>query len=394
MQPIRRKVEPGIYARLAPDGERRGLEIVWKDSDGRTRRRAVTGGVQAARDALAQARSRRVNRRREPADVRVAFGAVAEAFEQAHIPALRPNSQSVYLVALDRLRPAFGEKRMTSITRLDVRAFVAAERKQRLKANTIDSHLSVLSAVFAFARDDLGIPVVMPRLKPSERPKPVDDQREHRVLSDPELACVLDACGDRDRLFFRALAETGARQSEMLGLAARRVGADEITFAEQLSRDGTLAPLKTRQSRRTIEITRGLAAELRIAAGPERVFAHLTHRAIGRAWARALERARIPGDPQPVIHDLRHTHASGLIADGWDPVEVADRLGDTLATTLKVYAHEFDTRRRSEQRRSQLEARYGAKSGEMATPGSQPTATGRDKPPVDLAALRQVRNGA
>lgn len=46
-----------------------------------------------------------------------------------------------------------------------------------------------------------------------------------------------------------------------------------------------------------------------------------------------------------MIHDLRHTHVSGLIADGWDPVEVAGRIGDTLATTLRVYSHEFDSAR-------------------------------------------------
>jgi hypothetical protein len=64
-----------------------------------------------------------------------------------------------------------------------------------------------------------------------------------------------------------------------------------------------------------------------------------------------------------VIHELRHTHVSGQIADGWDPVEVAARIGDTLATTLKTYTHEFDTRRRSEQRLAALETRYGARDG-------------------------------
>lgn len=69
-----------------------------------------------------------------------------------------------------------------------------------------------------------------------------------------------------------------------------------------------------------------------------------------------------------MIQDLRHTHVSGLVADGWDPVEVAARIGDTLPTTLRVFAHEFDARRRSEQRRAALEARYGGEDGyRMAT---------------------------
>jgi integrase len=88
-----------------------------------------------------------------------------------------------------------------------------------------------------------------------------------------------------------------------------------------------------------------------------RTFAHLTHAPADKAWRRALKRAKI-ADPQPTLHDLRHTHVSGLIADGWDPVEIAGRIGDTLQTTLTVYAHEFDVRRRGDQRRKALEARY------------------------------------
>ena len=387
-QPTRNKLEPGIYERVDADGRRRGLEIVYKDQAGKTRRRAAAGNLQDARDALAGARTRRVKREAEPLDPRVTFDAVANAFEAAHVAALRPNSQQVYRSALVRLRATFGDKRISSITKADVRTFIAAERAEKLKANTIVSHLSALSAIYSFARDDLEMPVVMPKLKPSERPRPADDQREHRVLADDELATVLEACDERSRLYFRTLAETGARASEVLGLTGRRVGADEIAFREQLARSRELVPLKTRQSRRTIEVTRALAAELTLAASPERVFAHLTHRGIERAWSAALEHAEL-ADPQPVVHDLRHTHVSALIADGWDPVEVSQRIGDTLATTLKVYAHEFDSRRRSEQRHRALESRYGAG---MATDGVQQSATEAAEQVAEVTDLQAIRD--
>ncbi len=397
--PIRRKLETGIYERVNSAGERLGLEIVYKDKAGQTRRRAVAGSIQDARDALAAARTRRVKRESEPLDPRVSFKTVADAFERSHVASLRPNSRQVYTTALRRLRASFGNKRISSIDKPDLRAFIAAERAEGLKANTILGHLAAMSTLYSFARDDLGMPVTLPRLKPSERPRAADDAREHRVLSDSELRAVLAACDERSRLYFRTLAETGARESEALGLTRRRIGADEVAFREQLARSGALAPLKTRQSQRTIEITRALAAELRLAGGPGRVFEHLAHRSIERAWAAALARAQL-ADPQPVIHDLRHTHVSGLIADGWDPVEVAARIGDTLATTLKVYAHEFDAGRRSEQRRRALEARYagdiGATDGDpgMATDGPPQTAAdgrGRFGKVSDLQAIRDSR---
>jgi integrase len=53
------------------------------------------------------------------------------------------------------------------------------------------------------------------------------------------------------------------------------------------------------------------------------------------AWTDALRSSGV--DRQyPVIHDLRHTHASKLIAAGWDPVEVAKRLGDRIETILRT----------------------------------------------------------
>jgi hypothetical protein len=91
-----------------------------------------------------------------------------------------------------------------------------------------------------------------------------------------------------------------------------------------------------------------------------------------------------------VIHDVRHTHVSGLIADGWDPVEVANRIGDTLHTTLKVYAHEFDAHRRSKQRRDALEARYGGPG--MATHTSQQQTSDAQVRDAEVADLRAIRD--
>jgi integrase len=147
---------------------------------------------------------------------------------------------------------------------------VAAERAERLKAWTICSHLAVLSALFAFARDDLDMRVSMPQLKPSERPGPADDAREPRILTDDELARVLDACGQGERLYFRTLADTGGAngRSPRPHTSAHRLRHGQLRRA--VARGGELAPLKTRTSRRTIEVTRSLAAALALQG--ERVF--------------------------------------------------------------------------------------------------------------------------
>ena len=95
--PIRRRLEPGIYECVDPDGNRLGLEIFYKDAKGKPRRRTVHGDtIDAARDQPAVARVRRTRREREPDDPRRTFAAVVDAFEMAHVAGLRPNSQKVY----------------------------------------------------------------------------------------------------------------------------------------------------------------------------------------------------------------------------------------------------------------------------------------------------------
>ena len=59
-----------------------------------------------------------------------------------------------------------------------------------------------------------------------------------------------------------------------------------------------------------------------------------------------------------MLHDLRHSHASKLIATGWDPVQVAGRLGDRIETVLAVYLHDWDAQRSSAERHAAVEAMY------------------------------------
>ena len=355
VQPIRRRVEPGIIERLNAAGEHIAYEISWKDADGRARRRSVNGNLRDARDALAAARTRRALREPEPANPRTTVDAVIAQYEAAVLPTLRPNSASVHRAAHGRISRSLGPKRVTAINRADVRRFIADMAADSLKGNTIETYHAVLRGLFTFAREDLEVRVTFPRV---DLPDPADDQREHRVLTDDELARVLAACAERSRLYFRTLAETGARESEVLGLAPRKVGDGTVTFERQLSRDGSLQPLKTRRSKRTIEITRGLSAELRLRGDQARVFPLLGHWTVRRDWSAAVRDAGLEspaGDPRSAPHARQPP----------DRARLGSRRGGQAARRprragLEAYAHEFDARRRGAERRAALEALYGA----------------------------------
>jgi integrase len=49
---------------------------------------------------------------------------------------------------------------------------------------------------------------------------------------------------------------------------------------------------------------------------------------------------RIRGFPRVRFHDLRHTHATQLLASGVHPKVVQERLGhSTIAITMDIYSH-------------------------------------------------------
>jgi integrase len=377
--PRRVRVESGIYER--PDGR---LEIGWRDARGKLRWRVVDGKLKAARAALAQEHAKRARGEDCGANPRLSFTEASERWWSAHSGTVRPGTQVTYSNGLKHLREHFGTQRLSRITATEVAGYVAAKRREGLKGWTVKGHLTVLSSVFGYATRHLGFrePNPVALLERGERPS-TDDEKPKRALSSDELARLLAAVPDKHRLIFRAAAETGLRLGEVLGLVWGDVSfADQtINVAFQLDRHRKREPLKTKRSRRVLEVTPGLIAEFRehcLISGSRsphglvfvtsRGTGH-DHRNIGgRVLAKAVERAGlgavdVGGEVvlhAPTFHNLRDTHASALIAQGWDIEEVSARLGhEDIATTLRTYVHAFDVARRSDERRARLDRLYG-----------------------------------
>jgi integrase len=152
------------------------------------------------------------------------------------------------------------------------------------------------------------------------------------------------------------LLTSGLRIGAALGLtlADLDAGNNLIRVEYQLSREGTRTPLKTDESQRTVDIPPQLMRRL-LALITDRgdrfnphayVFATRNGTGLERKVARgALDRAVKDAGlaaPKPTLHDLRHSHASMLIALGYTLVDVQRRLGHRKPdTTLRVYAHQW-----------------------------------------------------
>src|SRR6266581_915543 len=210
------------------------------------------------------------------------------------------------------------------------------------KGWTITSALRPLSIILAQAARRGRIPVnPMTQLEPGERPKH-DDQRPRRILSLEEMQALIEgADSERYRCLLELLLAGGLRIGEALGLAVGDLDAKHslVRIECQLGRDGARTPLKTEESQRAIDIPPQLMKRL-LALVAERgqlfnpsalVFASrnesgLVRKVAREALKRAVKAAKL-APPEPTLHDLRHSHASMLIALDVSVVDVQRRLG-------------------------------------------------------------------
>jgi len=178
-----------------------------------------------------------------------------------------------------------------------------------------------------------------------ERPRV--EIEEMQVLTPPEIRRLLDAAEEPVRTMLLCAVLTGMRRGELLGLKWEDVDLEgnRIQVRRALWRGKFVTP-KSRWSRRAIDLAPTLKAAL--ARLPSRfkgelVFTSPTGEAIDpdnfshRDWARALRRSQLR---RIRFHDLRHTYASLLIAQGAHPKYIQTQLGHaSIQTTLDRYGH-------------------------------------------------------
>ena len=77
-----------------------------------------------------------------------------------------------------------------------------------------------------------------------------------------------------------------------------------------------------------------------------------------------------------------------LFAAGKDPVAIAARIGDSIPTVLKVYAHEYDAARRRGDESDELAALYGSFMEARGSTGPHQTPSATIADVADLQAKR------
>ena len=273
------------------------------------------------------------------------------------------------LRARDHIDPHLGPLPVKALTWQIVTRWVRELQEKGLAPKSISNVHGLLSAAMNTAvrlgyRGDN--PCTAVRLPRSQRAG-----EEMIVLVPHELDLILDNIAEHYRPFIVAMVGTGMRFGEVTALQVEDLSLDArpptIRITRAWKRDGTRQPYvgspKSGRSRRTISLSPDLAELFRTSAagkGPgELVFVNVAGRPIrnntfwATHWLPAIEKAQNPVDAasnsdlraprlskRPRLHDLRHTHASWMLAEGMDMFSLSRRLGhETYATTDARYSH-------------------------------------------------------
>jgi integrase len=295
------------------------------------------------------------------------LGEIVAASLAASRPALKPlsyrSSESVYR---NHVLPAFGHRRISTITRAEVQTWIVALTGKGLAPATVHHCYVGLRKAFNFAAEDRlitynpcdGVRLPKPQTADTFAPAFLTAAEVERVGAALDVAAPWG-------LLVRFAAFTGLRAGELMGLRVGDVdlAAGHVRVRQTLHKiagEWVVGTPKSKRSTRDVPLMHsGLIAELRRykmqhphSGDADALF--WPGRALGTHavdFERVLDvgsfrrnyfrpALRALGLPEMRVHDLRHTAASLWLAAGLKPYEVSRWLGHaSITTTDSIYAH-------------------------------------------------------
>jgi integrase len=309
----------------------------------------------AALDALAAARVEiRRGTHLAPVESKTTLAAYTARWAQG-LQVARSTRDHYDVIVRRHIIPALGRRPLNTLRRTDIVIFVAELVDKGLAASTIESIYNLLAMILRAAVYDRML-AVSPCFRIKLPPRP---PRRLAAFTPGEVRLLLEHVKPEHRALLATAVGTGMRQGELLGLRAHRINflRRELSVEEQCLTPSGGAPyltprLKTPASRRVVPLPPFAleALSIHISARGTREDGVMFRNPHGGLWRRGainscfwkptLVRAGLPTSYG--MHALRHTYASGLIAEGLHPRVIQARLGHkSIVETMDTYGHLF-----------------------------------------------------
>ena len=250
----------------APGRERLPLVLDYRDQQGRRHWETTKGNRKEAERLLAE-RVREISRGtyQAPAE-RVSFEDLAEAYLRHSKPNLRETTFRDYRGNLRlHLLPYLQGWKLRDIRRKQVEELRGKLLDSGVGPSTVNKALTLLGALFRYGISHEYIeanPAEGTKLRASSRRS--HDLVEANILAPPEIQALLEAADARWRVIILTAVLTGLREGELLGLTWGDIdwSARQIYVRQQYT-TGRFSELKTKASRRRVDLPGELVAELR-----------------------------------------------------------------------------------------------------------------------------------
>ena len=278
-------------------------------------------------------------------------------------PTIRPRTYVRYAEHIrNHISPAIGHIKLAKLTPQHVQALL----NDKLAGGLAPATVRYMRAVLRRALNQALKWDVVARNAAALVDVPRVPHHEIKPFTPDQARAFLDAIrGDRFEALYSIALALGLRKGEVLGLRWDDIDLEKgtLTVRSSLQRiDGklTLVEPKSKQSRRTVAMPRTVASALRLhrarqlqerlLAGsrwqdrglvfPTTIGTPMDTRNLTRHFKRALSEADLPSLR---FHDLRHSCASLLLAQGIHPRVVMEILGHSqISLTMNTYSHVID----------------------------------------------------
>ncbi len=338
----------------------------------RRRRFTVEGNKRDAQRALREALSERDHGGVDPSRITTTEWLTRWLERRVSDEAVGPRAAENYrgIIRL-HLAPAVGSVRLQ-----DLRADHVLELKDALSGSLAPATVKKILGLLCQALESAIVGQLLVRNPASAVPSPslAGKTRERRALDESEILKLLEIAGGSEYAApIRFALATGARQAELLGATWDSIDLERGSFLVQrtlqhVAGEFHMLPPKTRNSRRTIELSAATVALLRrhrsdqnaarLQAGAawedhDLVFSDALGRYQHRrtfygGFRRLLDASMIDAPGTVNFHSLRHTAASQWIKAGVDLLTVSRRLGHGSASfTMDVYGHVLSGQQRA-----------------------------------------------
>jgi len=235
--------------------------------------------------------------------------------------------------------PHLGHMPIRAIRLSHVREIVASWEREQMTAATIRTHMNYMRPVFKLAIQDDIIskdPTIGLQLPPLRHGKGT-------ILNPEQCRTLLSAAPDGYWRAFHILLATGLRIGEFMDLTVGDVDCARRVLVVKESKTET-GKREINLSENDVEVLRQQIGSLgEESSNPDTILFRSTEgkRLVYRNFSqRVLKKVIIAtGLPHFTFHDLRKTHATMLVAAGYDPKVIQQRMGHSnIETTLKFYA--------------------------------------------------------